>query len=342
MPAHIKKIKWRILGAACITENAVIPAMSRSEHCRPLAVAARDEGRVRRMAGKLNVVRACGSNDALFADPEVDAVYIALPNHLHGEWVHRVASAGKHLLVEKPIAMTAAELDQLASLPSELKIAEAFVVRHQLRWQALAGILRSGEFGTPRTVSSLLSFTMTKEDGFRTRPEWGGGAIYDLGYYTAMACRFAFAELCRVFAGCDRDSRGIDMISSVILDFGDRRHGVFSVSLAQASAQSLDIVCEKASIQLPKTNVPSRTESNFIHIVTSADHAKPVMTLRSFAALDQYEAEVANFLRDMAGLDAPFYGLDDARDDARANMKVVDAIFASARIGSWVEVARSA
>lgn len=338
MTDKARKVNWGILGAARIAENAVIPAMAKSAHCLPVAIAARDAGRARQMADRLGIERAYGSYDALLEDPGIEAVYIALPNHLHVEWVRRAALAGKHVLVEKPVAMTAAELEQLADLPHSLKIAEAFMVRHQPRWQALSTILRSGEFGAPRTVSSLLSFTMTKGDDFRTRPEWGGGAIYDLGCYTAMASRFIFgAEPLRVFASCDRDGRDIDMISSVILDFGDRRHAVFSVSLEQASAQSLDVICERASISLPKAYVPSRTEPNLIHIDTSADHAKSALTTRSFAALDQYEAEVSNFSRSVLGLDSPFYGLADAR----ANMAVIDAIFASAARGAWADVMKA-
>lgn len=339
MPGENRKVNWGILGAARIAENAVIPAMSKSANCKPLAIAARNGERARQMADRLHVERAYGSYDALLDDPEVEAVYIALPNHLHVEWVRRAAMAGKHVLVEKPIALTARELDLLADLPPTLKVAEAFMVRHQPRWQALAGMLRSDEFGAPRTVSSLLSFTMTKEDDFRTRPEWGGGAIYDLGCYTAMASRLVFgAEPLRVFASCDRDGRGIDMISSVILDFGSRRHAVFSVSLEQASAQTLQVICERASIDLPKAYVPSRTEPNLIHINTSADHAKSALTTRSFSALDQYEAEVTNFSRVIRGEDAPFYGLSDAR----ANMSVIDAIFASARLNTWADVGKAA
>lgn len=209
------------------------------------------------------------------------------------------------------------------------------MVRHQPRWQALRARIASGAHGEVRSVSSLLSFMMTKEDDFRTRPEWGGGAIYDLGCYTAMAARFVFGrEPRRAFAECHRDGRGIDLFSTVILDFGKGHHASFMVSLAQASAQTLQIVCEGAFIDLPKAYVPSRTEPNLIHIDLSADHAKSDLTTLSFDPLDQYEAEVTNFARAVRGEDVPFYGLEDAR----ANMAVLDAIFASAETGGWVPV----
>ncbi len=335
MNEALRPVRWGVLGAARIAEGAVLPGMVRSRYCEPVALAARNADRARAMADKFGIPRSYGGYDALLADREVEAVYIALPNHLHVEWARRAADAGKHVLVEKPIALTAKALTALSGVNPDLRIAEAFMVRHQPRWQALKDILRSGQFGAPRTVSSLLSFMMTNAEDFRTRPEWGGGALYDLGCYTAMAARFVFGcEPVRALAECARDQRGIDMFSSAILDFGQGRHAIMAVSLAQASAQTLQIVCERGYIDLPKAYVPSRTEANLIHIDTSADHAKSNVTTRAFEPLDQYEAEVSNFARAVRGEDAPFYGLSDAR----ANMAVVDAIFASAAKGAWANV----
>lgn len=124
------------------------------------------------------------------------------------------------------------------------------------------------------------------------------------------------------------------MFSSILLDFGGGCHALMSVSLAQASVQTLQIVCERGSIDLPKAYVPSLTEPNLIHIDISGDHAKSDLTTLSFDALDQYEAEVSNFARAVRGETVPFYGLDDGR----ANMAVIDAIFASAAKGAWVDL----
>jgi len=287
------------------------------------------------MAGRLGLPRAYGSYEDLLLDPDIEAVYVALPNHLHVEWARKAADAGKHVLIEKPIALTRADLAALDGIDPGLKVAEAFMVRHQPRWQALKERLAAGTHGEVCTVSSLLSFTMTNPHDFRTRPEWGGGAMYDLGCYTAMAARFVFGrEPLRALAECRRDARGIDMFSSVILDFGAGRHAIFAVSLAQASAQSLQVVCERAYIDLPKAYVPSRTEPNLIHIDLSQDHARSDLTTLSFDALDQYEAEIANFSRAIRGESVPYHGLDDAI----ANMAALDAIFESARTGTWAAV----
>jgi predicted dehydrogenase len=129
------------------------------------------------MAERCGIAKAYGSYDALLADSEIEVVYVALPNHLHVEWARKAADAGKHVLIEKPAALTRADLAALDGVDPGLRIAEAFMVRHQPRWQALRLRLTSGAHGEVRTVSSLLSFMMTKTDDFRTRPEWGGGAV---------------------------------------------------------------------------------------------------------------------------------------------------------------------
>lgn len=335
MSQVIEPVKWGILGAARIAENAILPAMEKSTLCRPWAIAARDVARAAAMADRCFVPKAYGSYDALLADPEIEAVYVALPNHLHVEWARKAADAGKHVLVEKPAAMEAIEFDALVGVPPHIKIAEAFMVRHQPRWQHLKAVLQDQTYGAPLTFSSLLSFLMTKEDDFRQTPEMGGGAYYDLGCYTAMAARFVFSsEPLRAMALMHRNAAGIDMFTSVILDFGDGRQATFMVSLAQASSQSIEIVCERAFITLPQAYVPSRSEPNRIVIDTSSDHSRSEAHSVEFPALDQYEAEVTNFARVVRGLDAPFYGLDDAR----ANAAVADAIIASARSGTWTNV----
>lgn len=335
MATDPKPVKWGILGAARIADSAILPALAKSPVCTPWAVAARDLHRAGALAGRHGVPKAHGSYEALLADPEVEAVYIALPNHLHVEWARKAAKAGKHVLIEKPAAMRATELDALADTDPRLKIAEAFMVRHQPRWQHLRRLLEARDYGAPMTFSSLLSFRMTKADDFRQKPEWGGGAYYDLGCYTAMAARFVFgAEPRRAMALMARNAAGIDVFTSVILDFGAGRQATFMVSLAQASSQSIEIVCERAFITLPQAYVPSRTEPNRIIIDTSSDHARSEAHSVEFPALDQYEAEVTNFALAVRGQDVPFHGLDDAR----ANAAVADAVFASAHSGQWADV----
>lgn len=335
MTSDLKPVKWGILGAARIAEGAILPAMTKSPACAVRAIAARDAERARAMADRHGAPTAYGSYAELLADSEVEAVYIALPNHLHVEWARKAADAGKHVLIEKPAALRAGDLATLQGIDPRLKVAEAFMVRHQPRWQHLHRLLAAGDHGAPLTFSSLLSFQMTKADDFRQKPEWGGGAYYDLGCYTAMAARFVFGtEPLRAMTLMQRNSSGIDLFTSVLLDFGAGRQASFMVSLAQASSQSIEIVCERAFITLPQAYVPSRTEPNRILIDTSPDHARSNAVSVEFPALDQYEAEVTNFALAVRGQDVPFYGLDDAR----ANAGVADAVFQAAATGTWVDI----
>lgn len=333
--AQVEPVRWGILGAARIADGAVIPGMVASPDAMPLAIGARDLARAQAMAGKHGIARAYGSYDQVLADPDVEAVYIALPNHLHIDWARKAADAGKHVLIEKPGAMRATDYAALDGVDPALKISEAFMVRQQPRWIKLREILRGGDYGAPMTFSSLLSFMMVNEKDFRQKPEWGGGAYYDLGCYTAMAARYVFdAEPLRVMAAMEKNAGGIDMFTSVILDFGAGRQATFMVSLAQASSQSIQIVCERAFITLPQAYVPSRSQPNLIRIDTSADHANSEITEIEFPALDQYEAEITNFSRAVRGADAPYFDLQDAR----ANAAICDAVFASAASGRWEAV----
>ncbi|NTJ67678.1 Gfo/Idh/MocA family oxidoreductase [Agrobacterium rhizogenes] len=335
MSENIAPVRWGILGAARIADGAIIPGMANSRYCDPVAIGARSKERAQAMADKHGIARAYGSYEEVLLDPAVEAIYIALPNHLHVEWTRKAADAGKHVLCEKPAAMNAGELAQLKGLDPKLKISEAFMVRQQPRWIKLREILRSGEFGRPMSFSSLLSFMMTNEQDFRQKPEFGGGAYYDLGCYTAMAARYVFgAEPKRVFAAVERNTGGIDMFTSVIQDFGDGRHATFMVSLAEASCQSIQIVCERAFIQLPQAYVPSRVNPNTIAIDTSADHANSNIHTLEFPPLDQYEEEVTNFSKAIRGADVPYFDMNDAR----ANAAVADAVFASGKSGTWIDV----
>lgn len=330
-------VRWGILGAARIAQAKVIPGLLASPNCAVQAIGARDLDRAQAMAQQFGIPRAYGSYDELIADPAVDAVYIALPNHLHVPWIRAAALNGKHVLCEKPLAMTAAEVRQLLDLPSQVRVSEAFMVRHQPRWHKLREILRSGQYGAPRTVHSLLSFFMNNPGDFRHTPAFGGGALYDLGCYTAMAARFVFdAEPLRVMAMAELDRPdGVDMFTSALLDFGQGRQAAFTASTAMASAQTLQIVCDKGFIELPKAYVPARDEDSFIQIDTSASHDLSELIRHAFNPLDQYACEVGHFAQVVRGEVPEAFGLADSL----ANACVLDALFASMRSGQWEAVA---
>jgi len=335
MSTNNNPVHWGILGAARIADGAILPGIARSPHSKAVAIAARDLQRANTMADKHGIKQAYGSYEALLDDPNVDVVYIALPNHLHVTWAKKALQAGKHVLCEKPAAMTRAELEQLRGLDHHSKFSEAFMVRHQPRWQHLRRLLSDKTHGEPLAMSSLLSFNMTKANDFRQKPEYGGGAYYDLGCYTAMAARFVFgAQPKQVQALMHKNAAGIDLHCSVILDFGNGRHAIFNVALVGASSQTLDIVCERAYIRLPNAYVPSTSVPSQLIVDTSTDHANANPVATGFEPLFQYAQEVENFSKAVRGEETVFYGLDDAL----ANAAVADAVFASAKSGAWVKV----
>jgi predicted dehydrogenase len=331
----IRPVLWGILGAARIAALKTIPGMVASPWCQPQAIGARDVGRARHLARQFSIPAAYGSYDEVLNDSAVEAVYIALPNHLHVKWALAAAEKGKHVLCEKPIAMTAEEATALAVVPGTVKVAEAFMVRQQPRWAKLREELRSRRYGRPLAAQMLLSFFMSNPDDFRNKPEFGGGALYDLGCYTAMTARYVFeSQPKRVTAVAELDKNGVDSITTAILDFGAGRHASFTVSVAMASSQTLHVVCERGFIDLPKPYVPARNEPSYLHADISASLDRSDVTSASFAALDQYESEVTEFAKAVRGEPVAFFGVDDAI----ANMRVLDAIFASMRSGRWEDV----
>jgi predicted dehydrogenase len=191
----------------------VIPPLRVSAGNRLLAVASRDAGRAAAYAKEWGIERAHGSYEALLADPEIDAVYIPLPNHLHAEWTIRAARAGKHVLCEKPLALTVAEVNAMeaAARESGVVLAEAFMYRHHPQTLKVKGLVDGGAIGAPRFLRGTFTFQLDRPDDVRLRPEWGGGCLWDVGCYPLSFARFVLgAEPAVVFGSAMVGPTGID------------------------------------------------------------------------------------------------------------------------------------
>src|SRR5512139_3822581 len=184
-------LRWGILGAARIN-RMVIPALRGSAGNRLLAVASRDPAKAAAYAGEWGIDRVHGSYEALLADPEIDAAYVPLPNHLHAEWTIRAACAGKHVLCEKPLALTVAEVDAIgaAARESGVVVAEAFMYRHHPQTLKVKELVDGGAVGAVRFVRGTFSFPLDRPNDVRLRPEWGGGCLWDVGCYPISFTRF--------------------------------------------------------------------------------------------------------------------------------------------------------
>ena len=188
----MKPVKWGILGAANFAVNHLGPAIHAAKGAELVAVASSSAEKVKPFQAFAPSARFVPSYDALLADPEIEAVYIPLPNHLHVDWTLKAIAAGKHVLTEKPIALQADEIDALIAArdASGLQVAEAYMIVHHPQWQRAQQWVQSGEIGTLRHVDAQFSFCLTDMGNIRNKPDTGGGSLRDIGVYTFGSARF--------------------------------------------------------------------------------------------------------------------------------------------------------
>ena len=334
----MKKVVWGVLSTAKIGRDRVLPGMRKSDLLEIRAIASRDEARARSAAEALGIPKAYGSYDALFADPEVEAIYNPLPNHLHVPLTLAAAAAGKHVLCEKPIALTADEATALRAAAGKVLIAEAFMVRFHPQWLRARELLREGRIGALRAVQMFFGYNNVDPANVRNKADIGGGGLYDIGCYAIVAGRFFFdAEPARGLALIDRDPAfRTDRLTSGLVDFGDGRRLDFTVSTQIAPHQRLQLCGSKGRIEIHiPVNAPQGAPTR-ISIDDCSSLEGTGITTETLPASDQYQLQGEAFSRAVRGEIALPYGIEDAI----ANMRVIDALFRSERSGRWEDVAR--
>jgi len=215
--------RWGLLGTARIN-RMVIPPLRVSHGNRLLAIASRDTARATAYAREWGIERAHGSYEALLADPEIDAVYVPLPNHLHAQWTIEAARAGKHVLCEKPLALSVAEVDAMTSAAREagVAVAEAFMYRHHPQTLKVRELVQAGAIGRVRFLRGTFSFPLSRPNDVRLRPEWGGGCLWDVGCYPLGFVRFVLGkEPLEVFGAAVLGPTGVDETFAGQLVFPD-------------------------------------------------------------------------------------------------------------------------
>ena len=221
----MNRLRWGVLGVAGIATRKVIPAMQKGEFSTVTAIASRSGEKARTAADELGIAKAYGSYDDLLHDPDVDAIYNPLPNHLHVPWTKRAAEAGKHVLCEKPIALSAAQARELIEVRDRtgVQIQEAFMVRSHPQWLLARSLIREGRIGDVRALIGVFSYHNDNPANIRNVPEWGGGALMDIGCYLINTSRFLLGrEPVRASGAIDRDpALKIDRLTSLLLDYGD-------------------------------------------------------------------------------------------------------------------------
>lgn len=333
----MKKVVWGVIGTAKIGRERVLPGMLKSNLLEIRAIASRDMAQARKTADALGIPNAHGSYEALLADPEIEAVYNPLPNHLHVPLTLQAAAAGKHVLCEKPIALTAQEASALRAAAGKVLIAEAFMVRFHPQWLRARDLVRAGRIGTLRAVQMFLAYHNVDPANVRNKAEIGGGGLYDIGCYAIVAGRYFFeAEPTRGIALADRDPAfGTDRLTSALVDFGDGRRLDFTVSTQIAPHQRLQLCGSRGRIELPiPVNAPQGATTRIAIDDCSSLEGTGIVT-ETLPASDQYMLQGEAFSRAVRGEIPLPYGVEDAI----ANMRVIDALFRSEHTGKWEAIA---
>jgi predicted dehydrogenase len=332
----MKKVVWGVLSTAKIGTTKVIPAMQKGAACEIRAIASRTLASAQEAARQLGIPRAYGSYRELLADPEIEAVYIPLPNHLHVPLTLEAARAGKHVLCEKPIALTAGEAAALREVAGKVHVMEAFMVRFHPQWHHARDLVQAGRIGPLRAVQVFFSYFNDDPGNIRNQADIGGGALYDIGCYAIVSGRYFFgAEPARALALVDRDPKTrVDRTTSGLVDFGGGRHLDFTVSTQTVPHQRVQLLGTKGriEIQIP-FNAPSGGTTRLLVDDGSALDGAGV-AVEILPPCDQYTLEGDAFSRAVRG-EAPLpYGVDDAI----ANMRIIDALFRSEKSGRWEKI----
>jgi len=328
------KVKWGVLGVAAIAVKKVIPGMQQGSWSEIAAIASRDAGKAKKAAKSLGIPKAYGSYEDLLADPEIEAIYNPLPNHLHVPWSVKAAEAGKHVLCEKPLSLTVAEAKTLLEVRERcgVKIGEAFMVKTHPQWLRTRELIRRGVIGELRAIVGAFSYFNRDPQNVRNVAEWGGGGMMDIGCYPITTSRFIFGEEpLRVAGLIERDPDfKTDRLASAILEFPSGQ-SVFTCSTQLVAYQRMQFLgtTGRIEIEIPFNAPPDRATRIFI------DNGRDVfgggIRIEMIPVCDQYTVQGDAFSRAIReGSEVPV-----PLEDAIANMAVIEAVFRAGGSGRW-------
>lgn len=320
-------VRWGILGNANIARAAVAPAIAAAEGNVVAAVGSRSAERARALAEPYGA-RAYAGYDAVLADPAVDAVYIPLPNHLHCAWTLRALEAGKHVLVEKPFAMDAAEAARMAAAAEThgRHLMEAFMYRFHPRSRRIHQLASGGELGRLSRVRAAFTFPVSADATNQRlfRPEMGGGALLDVGCYGVSVARWLLGEPTAVAAIATIGPSGVDVNFSGVLHYADGAQAVIECGFGATLQQTYTVLGDRAAIECPHDAfIPFENDATF----TLRGYDQPVGDVTVIPGVDEYRLMVAHFGAVVAGKAAPAY----PPNESVKQMRVLDALATAAR-----------
>jgi predicted dehydrogenase len=330
-----KKVKWGILSTASIAQRRVLPAMLNCQRAEITAVASRSLDKAKSVAAKFPIPKVYGSYEELLADPEIEVIYNPLPNHMHVEWSIRAASHGKHVLCEKPLSNTVAEVRRLLEARDKyrVKIGEAFMVRTHPQWLRTEELVRTGRIGPLRSVLGFFSYFNVDPANTRNIEDYDGGALMDIGCYPIKTSRFIFAEEPIRVIGClELDPTfKVDRLTSAILEFPSGQ-SVFTSSSQLAYYQKMQFFGTKGRIDVEiPFNAPTDKPAR-IFIDDGKDlYAGASAIIETFPICNQFTIQADLFsaaIRDNAEVPNPL-------EDSIRNTAVIEALFRSGKSAKW-------
>jgi predicted dehydrogenase len=328
----MKKLRWGIISTANIGTQKVIPGMMKSRELEVVAISSRKLETAQNWAKKLGIPKAYGSYEEMLADPDIDAVYNPLPNHLHVPLTLAAAKAGKHVLCEKPIGLNAKDAEKLKKAPRGILIQEAFMVRHNPQWIDVRARVRAGEIGQLKAIQCFFSYRLDDPKNVRNILKIGGGGLLDIGCYPITVARFLYeGEPRRVMGLIERHPKfKVDNLMSGIADFGKARHLSFTISTAVAPYQRVHVVGTEGRIEveIPFNAPPDKPNRIFIQGMTMNEGEWVSHPIR-----DQYMMQAEAFGRAVRREEPLAWPVTDAIK----NMKIIDAFFKSEKSGKWVK-----
>lgn len=320
-----ERVRWGVISTANIGRAAMIPALQKAGNGELIAVGSRSQEKAEDFARRLGIPRAYGSYEALLEDPDIDAVYNPLPNNLHREWCIRAAEAGKHILCEKPLALNAAEVEEMAAAAAQHRVLlmESFMYRFHPQTERVLALLAEGTIGDLRLMHSAFSFRLTRPDNIRWQPELGGGALMDVGCYCVNVNRtLAGSEPVEVQAFATWAGSGVDAEMAGSLRFDGGLVAQFNCGLTLERLERYQVQGTHGTMEVPTAFLPGSGDT-VIHIHRGRDGTHT----ETLPGTDEYQAIAEHFADCLLHGQPLRYG----PAEAAANLRVIEALYRSAR-----------
>ena len=310
---------WGILGPGYVATRAVIPAIQHVSNAHILAIASSNKERAQTASNQFSIERTYNGYQALLDDPDIHAVYISLPNHLHREWTIRAAQAGKHILCEKPLAMNASECDEMIAVcqDAHVLLMEAVMYRFHPRIIHLKRMLTANELGDLRFLHAAFSFPFNASDNYRAYPEFGGGALLDVGSYCVNAARWLIGSEPQDIQAHIAYRRKLDVSTSAMLHFEGDVFAHIQCSFAAAEHQVIEVVGSTGVVTAPLAFTAWREDSTVLMVQRGAAFDRI-----EFAPADPYQAMAAHFTDCVLGQASLLF----PPRDGHATVSIVDTL----------------